>query len=136
MVRWSGRWLWRETDAPKDMADSCVCRVCGGDKRYEGVKEIVALLDNHGGSYPQQNGAVLRVNWLAKKLPFDFDRVEVVAATDTEVEEFVRQMRYQAELPIQKRLPKMQCIVNAQCRFERENTMTLLRQTFGSVTKD
>jgi len=135
VVRWSGRWLLREKNAPKDMADSCVCRVCGKSSRYEGIKKVVGVLD-HSGSYPQQKGAVLRVNWLAKKLPFDFDRVEVVEATDTEVEEFVRQMRYQAELRTQKRLPKMSCVVNAQCRFERENTVTLLRQTFGSMTKD
>jgi len=135
LSRWTGRWLWREKDAPKDMADSCVCRVCGKSSRYEGVKEVVGVLD-HGGSYPQQNAGVLRINWLAKKLPFDFDRVEVIGATDTEAEEFVRQMRYQSDLQMQKRLPKMQCVVNAQCRFERENTMTLLRQTFCSVTKD
>jgi len=135
MVRWSGRWFWREKDAPKSMADSCVCRACGKNNRYEGVKEVVAVLDNHGGYYPQQRNAVLRVNWLENKLPFDFDRVEVVDATDTEVEQFHRQMKYQADPQIQKRLPKMQCVVNAQCRFERENTMTLLRQTFGAVER-
>jgi len=136
MARWSGCWLWREKDAPMDMADSCVCRVCGKSSRYEGVEEVVGVLDNHGGCYPQQTEAVLRVNWLAKKLPFDFGRVELVEATDTEVEEFIRQIRYQADLRIQRRLPKMTCTVNAECHFQRENTMTLLRQTFGSVTKD
>lgn len=136
IARWSGRWLWREKDASVDMADSCVCRACGKASRYEGVQEVVAVLDNHSGSYPQQQGAVLRVNWLEKKLPFDFDRVEVVEATDEEVEEFVRQTRYKSDLQVQKRLPKRPCVVNAQCRFQRENTLTILRQTFGNASQD
>jgi hypothetical protein len=76
----------------------------------------------------------LRVNWLRQKQPFDFDRVEIVDTTDEQVEKFVLQTRYESDLQVQRRLPKMPCVVNAQCHFQRENTMTILRQTFGSVT--
>jgi hypothetical protein len=134
--RWTARWLWRENGAPKDLADSCVCRACGKAGRFENVQVLVAVLDKRGISDPQHQGSTLRVNWLEKKQPFDFDRVEVVEATDADVEEFVRQTRYDSDPQLQKRLPRMQCVVNAQCHFQRENTMTILRQTFGSVTKD
>ena len=93
------------------------------------------MMDDGSHPYPQQNNGTLRVNWLRQKQPFDFDRVEIVNTTDEQVEQFVRQTRYESDLQVQRRLPKMQCLVNAQCRFQRENTMTILRQTFGSVTK-
>jgi hypothetical protein len=118
------------------MADSCVCRACGKTERYENILELVAVLDNRGGSYPRQARQQLRVNWLERKQPFDFDHVEIVSATDEEVEAFVRQTRFDSDPQLQKRLPKMQCMVNAQCRFQRINTMTILEQTFGKVTRE
>jgi len=117
------------------MACSCVCRVCGKASRYEGVQEVVAVLDNHGNSYPQQKGDVLKVNWLKQKQPFDFDEVEIIAATDEQVEEFVRQTRFDSDIPAQK-LRDMPCQINTQCRFQRTNTMTILEQIFGNVTRE
>jgi hypothetical protein len=39
----------------------------------------------------------------------------------------VRQSRYDSDSLLQMRLPKMECVVNAQCRFQRNNTMTILQ---------
>jgi hypothetical protein len=137
LARWSGRWLWCENHPPEDMADSCVCRACGQTSpRYEGVREIIVVLDGHKAASPQQQDGFLRVNWLERKEAVDFDKAEIVNATDEEVEEFVRQTRYESDQLLQKRLPKMQCLVNAQCRFHRSNTMTILEQTFGKVTRE
>lgn len=136
LTRWSGRWLWREKHAPADMAESCVCRVCGQTGRYEEVRKVVAVLDSKGRSYPHQQGDILRVNWLDRKEGFDFDRVEVVAATDDDVDAFVRQTRFESDPRLQRRLPNMECVVNAECRFQRANTLTILRQNFGSVSQD
>ena len=60
----------------------------------------------------------------------------VAASADTEVEEFVRQTRFESDPLVQNRLPKMACLIYAQWRFERTNTMRILEQTFGRVTRN
>lgn len=77
----------------------------------------------------------MRVNWLERKEPFDFDGVEIVAASDEEVEEFVRQTKFDTDIPDQA-VRAMRCEVNTQCHFKRTNTMKILEQTFGNFRKD
>jgi HEAT repeat protein/Flp pilus assembly protein TadD len=135
LTRWSGRWLVTRPKARGNLAEASVCPACAMPKsnRFEGVKTVVAVLDDSNHAYPTENNGVLRVNWLKRKQPFDFDGVEVINAMDDDVEEFVRQTRYESDIRLQKRLQRMHCLVNAQSHFQRENTMTILRQTFGSV---
>jgi hypothetical protein len=133
LTRWSGRWLVTRPNARGNLAEACVCPACAQRNRFEGVKQVVAVMDDGSHSYPQQNNGTLRVNWLQRKEAFDFDEVEIINATDDEVEEFVRQTRFESEPRLQKRLHQMRCFVKAQCRFQRNNTMTILQQTFGDV---
>jgi hypothetical protein len=135
LTRWSGRWLVTRPNARGNLAEACVCPACAQRNRFEGVNEVVAVLDDGSHAYPQQNNGTLRVNWFKQKQPFDFDRVEIVEATDEEVEEFVRQTRFDSEIPAQE-LREMPCQINAQCRFRRTNTMTILEQTFGKASRE
>ena len=63
---------------------------------------------------------------------FDFDRVEVVRATDQEVELFVVQVRNDSDRYRQGRYGAMQCRVRSSAGLS-ENTMRVLKATFGKV---
>ena len=134
LVRWSGRWLAREMSAPGSMADSCQCRACHNGTRFDGVRELVAVLDSRSSRVVSHEGDTLRVNWMVRKQAFDFDAVEVVEASDEDVNEFLRQTRWQIDARRRSRLRTMRCDVNVLCKFQQESsTLTNLRQTFGFV---
>ena len=67
--------------------------------------EVIAVLGAGSALSYQLEGGQLRVNWFAHGEPFDFDRVEIIRASDEDVERFIakigndadplRQPRYQ-----------------------------------------
>ena len=135
VTRWSGRWLWREQTPPANMADSYVCRCCGGTSRYEGIRAVVAVLDQQEPRTVWQDGDVLRINWLAHKEPIEFDAVEVLRASDDDVDAFVKYARFETIEQVQRRLRKMRCVIGGECRFVRADTTKMnLEHTFGTVT--
>ena len=76
---------------------------------------------------------VLYVNWLQHRSLFDFDRVEIIQATDEEIERFVVQVGNDTDLVRQIRYPQMRCQVSPDCHLS-ENTLRVLRTRFGEVT--
>ena len=81
----------------------------------------------------QQNG-ILRVNWLEHRHLFDFDEVQIVQATDEDVERFAVQVGNDTDPTRKPRYPKMRCVILPECKLS-ENTMRILERMFGEVVR-
>jgi hypothetical protein len=75
---------------------------------------------------------VARVNWLKRRALFDFDRVEIVAASDYEVERFTIAVGNDVDEYRRPRYKKMPCRVALECVLA-EHTLRILRSMFGEV---
>jgi hypothetical protein len=135
------------------------CRICGQSREFLYCPQgVVAVLDSgwteaqprQGGflqrvfnglasDSPQlkaqaQDNGLLRVNWLARRELFDFDGVEIIRATDEDVERFAVQVGNDTDPVRDARYPHMQCLIVPECRLS-ENTLRVLRHTFGQVER-
>jgi hypothetical protein len=63
---------------------------------------------------------------------FDFDRVEIIRASDEEVERFAMRVGNDTDPVRQGHYPQAQCVVRPGCRLS-ENTRRVLKKTFGQV---
>lgn len=93
----------------------------------------MAVLDTRMGN-EAQNGNTLRVNWLSHGTLLDFDSVEIINATDKDVERFVIQLGniFPAHTPS---FEQMTCIISSNCHLS-ENTLRILNKTFGHIAVD
>ncbi len=104
------------------------CRGCGQSRElFQG--QVVAVLDSNMAAGQAEQEDSLRVNWLARRELFDFDRVEIVQATDEQVERFAVQVGNDTDPARSYRgLPcRVSCPLSA-------NTMRILQHTFGPPT--
>ena len=102
-------------------------------QQRQNFREVVAVLD---AGWPAETERVgvdkQRVNWLQRQQVFDFDWVEIVNATNKDVESFVVQIGDDDDEWRQSRYPQMQCVISPQCSLS-ENTLRILKNTFGEV---
>ena len=109
------------------------CRICGkSDQVMFGVREIIATLDAGMEEEFICANDVVRGNWLKRDALFDFDRVEIIKASDYDVERFCIQVGNDTDNFRNRRYEKMMYAVSPQCRLL-ENTMRILKGTFGEV---
>jgi hypothetical protein len=109
------------------------CRLCYQSREFiECPQGVAAVLDAAWTGTQDLRDGVLRVNWLARRALFDFTVVEIVQATDEDVERFAVQVGNDADLLRRPLYAAMRCIVNPACGLA-ENTLRILRSTFGSV---
>lgn len=107
------------------------CRVCGrAGKALVGVKHVVAVLDEEWNQEQDFDAGVLWVNWLKRRVAFDFHRVEVVRSSDYEVECFCVVIGNEADEFRQRLHKRVPWVVDRQCALS-ENTLRVLRSTFG-----
>ncbi len=110
------------------------CRTCGQSQEFFTFKkgQIVAMLNNRVTTERFQQGEILRVNWLIHHKLFDFDKVEIVQATDEEVERFAVQVGNDTDKTRKPRYQQMDCVVSTACELS-ENTLRILQRMFGQV---
>jgi len=109
----------------------CGCRCCGQSRKYFKGR-LVVVLDQAMTAEPIQQGQVLRANWLSRRSLFDFDEVEIIKATDEDVERFAVQVGNDTDEVRKHRYENMLCRVASGCNLS-ENTVRILRQMFGRV---
>jgi len=107
------------------------CRAC---KRSYGLvyspQGIVCVLDaGWPEKYRQQNKS-LQVNWLRVRTIFDFDYVEIIQATDEDVERFAVQVGNDIDPLREANYSKIPCTINQDCHLS-ENTKRVLDSIFG-----
>jgi hypothetical protein len=111
----------------------CGCRACGQSRRFFEIEQVIAVLDQQMAAQPAPQAQMLRVNWLSRRSLFDFDRVEIIAASDEEVERFAVQVGNDTDPARQPGYKTMTCFIAEGCDLS-SNTIRVLQQIFGQVT--
>ncbi|MCS7254567.1 MAG: hypothetical protein NZ781_11170 [Armatimonadetes bacterium] len=110
------------------------CCACHQSRNWLEVEEveIVAVLDAGMATEQVEQYGMLRVNWLHRRALFDFDLVQIIQATDEDVERFCIQVGNDDDMYRRPRYRKMRCLVSQKCGL-REETINMLRSMFGEV---
>jgi hypothetical protein len=108
------------------------CRVCHQSREFFTTTHIVAVLDNQAPAEPHQEGERLKVYWLPHQAFFDFDEVEIISATDEDVERFAVLVGNDTNPNRRPRYKQIRCLVAADCGLS-DNTIRILEYTFGQV---
>jgi hypothetical protein len=93
---------------------------------------VTAVLDSSWSQPHELQAGLLRLNWLVHRQLFDFDRVEIVRATDEEVERFAVQVGNDTDGFRKSRYATLRCTLAPTCVLS-ENTRRVLARTFGEV---
>ena len=110
------------------------CRLCAqGHNVLAYWGHVVAVLDPNMNGKIEERGGDVRVNWLEYRKPSDFDRVEIVQASESEIEQFVIHVRNDADDYRRKQCGSTICRVHSQCQLS-ENLRRALERTFQRVT--
>jgi hypothetical protein len=113
------------------LVNYCGCRTCGQSRQF--LKgPLIAVLDSQMETKRTEQPEGWYINWLQRREPFDFSRVEIVQATDEEVERFAVQVGNDTDKWRKPRYKQMSCVVSAQCWLS-ENTLRILERMFGEV---
>lgn len=97
------------------------------------VRKIVAVLDADWEKESEMvTSNLLRVNWLRRRTMFDFDRIEIVEATDEDVKRFAHQVSNDTDSWRRSRYRQMRVFIDPGCQLS-EETVRMLRAMFGEV---
>jgi hypothetical protein len=111
------------------------CRTCGQDQAVlDDVARIIAVLDAGWAGTQRQRRDILYVNWLQRHSLFDFGAVEIIDATDQEVERFAVQVGNDTDPLRRRRYPRMTCLIRSDCHLS-ENSLKILRRIFGRIER-
>jgi len=109
------------------------CRECG---RSRGLQEwpgqVIAVLDEARAEDRVEQDDALLVNWPKHGKLFDFDAVWIVSASNEDVERFAMAAGNDTDEIRRPRYQTMRCAVSPECNLS-ENTMRILRSTFGEI---
>lgn len=107
------------------------CRKCGQSHEcFEG--KAVAVLNTETTIKQDEQDEVLRVNWSLHKTLFDFDEVEIIQATDEEVERFAVQVGNDTDFFRQSKYSNMHCRISSKCELS-DNSVRILNRMFERV---
>lgn len=111
------------------------CRMCGQSREFwDWPGKVVAVLDDKMLSKISHKDYVLRANWLNQRSIFDFDEVEIIQATDEDVERFAVQVGNDTDDRRSSRYQQMSCVIGSTCHLS-ENTLRILQHMFGQVSR-
>lgn len=109
------------------------CRFCRQSRDFQRWPGgVVAVLDRCQRKEKVQRGDQIRVNWLVHQRLFDFERVEIIRATDEDIERFAVQVGNDTYENRSAGYKEMECAVQPDCRLT-ANTVRILEHIFGSV---
>ncbi len=107
------------------------CRQCG-NSRVVVQGKMKAILDNGSQVELVEQGDEIYVNWLVNRPYFDFEEVEIIQATDEEVERFAVHLGNDMDKQRQQQYREMLCTIGPNSDLS-QNTMRILERTFGQV---
>ena len=108
------------------------CRYCQQSLNFLQGNQVVAVLDADMVKLYEEPQGNIRVNWLERRSLFDFDSVQIVQATDEDVERFAVQVGNDTDAYRVERYGRMECSVSSEIQLS-QNTIRILEKTFGSV---
>lgn len=95
----------------------------------------MAVLNEDMAEEKVMKDSVIYVNWLKRSSLFDFDRIEIVKASDYEVEKFWINVGNDTDDFRKKRYKNMPCVIDSHCQLT-QNTINMLRGTFKALSWD
>lgn len=111
---------------PEIFAHYYGCRTCGRSRELLYCpRGVAATLDTE--AWPQMHrwqDGLLQVNWLARQALFDFDQIEIIRATDEDVERFTVQAGNDTDAFRRPGYALMRCLIAPDCRLS-ENTLRI-----------
>ncbi len=111
------------------------CRICHQSREFIHCPHgVTAVLDSTWTETHDGQNGLLRINWLAYRKLFDFDRVEIVQANDEDVERFAVQVGNDTDPFREPRYKQMPCIVKPGCELSK-NTLRVLDSMFGPLER-
>ena len=109
------------------------CRQCQQSREFmDWAGKIAVVLDRKMTEESAERDGILRVNWFRRNGLFDFDVVEIVRASDEEVERFCIHVKNDGDRYRQRRYKRMRCVVSRGCGL-RKQTLNMLKDMFGAV---
>jgi len=109
----------------------CGCRICHQSRNViKWEKPVTVVLDNTEEAVSR--GGLMRENWITRRRLFDFDEVEILQATDEEIERFAIQVGNEMDIERKGRQTQIRCRVSAACEIS-ENTLRILKSMFGKI---
>ncbi|NJN98063.1 MAG: hypothetical protein HC875_30275 [Anaerolineales bacterium] len=109
------------------------CRNCHQSRSHQVWPEgIVLVLDTDMAVTRVERNSSLYVSWFQHCELFDFDRVEIIQASDEEVERFAVQVGNDTDPYRKPRYSQMTCRIGPDCQLS-ENTLRILERMFGKV---
>lgn len=111
------------------------CRTCCQSQALlEWAGPVVAVLDSGMTEKWVEQAGTVRVNWLRHRALFDFEAVEIVQASDEEIERFAVQVGNDTDPLRQPLYKEMTCRLGLTCHLS-DNSLRILRRIFGAVER-
>ena len=111
------------------------CRNCADSDSYmTWPSEVTVILDRSQDIRFIKREDEFWVNWLYHPELFDFDRVDILDATDEDVERFAVQVGNDTDEIRSPKYKQMHCVIAPTCELS-DNTFRILQQTFGEVVR-
>jgi hypothetical protein len=109
------------------------CRDCGRTQPLQSnLKPITVVLDDRASQLQDETEQQLRVYWFGHSRPFDFEAIEIIRATNEEIERFAMRVGNDTDRLRQARYKSLPCRVSRACGLS-ENTLRVLEYTFGPL---
>jgi hypothetical protein len=105
------------------------CRACQRSANPFQVEQVVAVLDSRMAEKTVQQDQTLRVNWLEHRQLFDFNAVEIIHATDEDIERFAVQVGNDTDEQRRKHYQTMPYLVSPDCPLS-PNSQRILERIF------
>jgi len=111
------------------------CRNCHGSQFIDNVAKVIAVLDVGLNETDAHINSILLVNWFKRKEHFDFDEVQIKAAADSDVEEFVMKLRNDLDKLRRKRYSSIPLHLSSDVKLT-QSKINLLKSTFSIGAND
>lgn len=109
------------------------CRKCGQSRQnFCFAGKVIAVLDEGTSIEQHQQDGQLKINWQKRRSLFDFDQIEIIQATDEDVERFAVQVGNDTDEVQKSRYESMTCEISADCQLS-ENSMRILKRVFRAL---
>jgi hypothetical protein len=111
------------------------CRYCHSSQFIDNVARVIVVLDVDFDVPYAHSNSTLMVNWFEHKEPFDFDEVQIKAADDIIVEEFVMKLRNDVDKLRRKRYSSIRLYLSSDVILT-QSKINLLKSTFSIGAND
>jgi hypothetical protein len=110
------------------------CRSCHRSTNPFQADRVVAVLDSQMAKRIVQEDQTLRVNWLQDRQLFDFDAVEIIQASDEDIERFAVQIGNDTDPQRQGRYQQMLCFISPE-QVLSDNSRRILERSFTVASR-